>query len=137
MKIIAVFICATILMAANCKKNPPIIPEDLVIKTLTDGEWSVTDFKLNGTNLTADFAGRRFKYYANKTIEAKFNGNVTNTGTWDGSQNTMTSTVNFPGAVNPVALVTGTWTFVPTSSRVVDASQNVGGDVKTMRLYRE
>ncbi|MBC7874390.1 MAG: hypothetical protein H7Y01_10360 [Ferruginibacter sp.] len=137
MKKFAIILCAMIMMSASCKKNPPTIPEDLVIQIITTGEWSVTDFKLNGNNLTLDFAGWRFKYFENKTVDAKFNGNVMNTGTWDGSQSTMTTTANFPGAAHPVTLVTGTWSFVPSGSRVVEASQTIGADVKTMKLYRE
>ena len=138
MKKIAFAFCAMIMMAASCKKNPPAVPEDLLIKILTEGEWAVTDFKLNGNNITTDFAGRRFKYKDNpKIVEAKFNGNVTNTGTWDGSQSTMTASANFPGATHPVVLVNGTWNLVPVSSRIVEASQTVGSEIKTMKLYRE
>lgn len=139
MKNIAIILCTMIMMAASCKKNSPAapVPEDLVIQILIQGEWSVIDYTHNGNNMTPDFAGWRFKYYANKTVDAKLYGNVMNTGTWDGSQATMIASANFPGASHPVILVNGNWSFTPVSSRIVDFRQTVGPDTKTMRIYRE
>jgi hypothetical protein len=138
MKRIAILICFISLISAGCNdKIPDVIPEDLLVKVLTDGHWSVTDYKLNGVDKTADFAGWRFKYYDNTVVEASFNTVVMSTGTWEGSQATMKFSANFPGATAPVTLVNGTWTVDQPGTRVVVASQTVGTDTKVMKLYRE
>lgn len=126
-----------LLVGCDCNKPPTIIPEDLLVKVLTEGEWSITNFTMNSTNYTQDYAGWRVKFHSNKTADAKFNAAVVYTGTWDGSQSTMTFTCNFPGATLPISRVIGTWNVIPSGSRIVDGTQTVGTDVKTMKLYRE
>ena len=137
MKKIAIAISTIILMSASCKDDPPLVPKDLLEQILTDGEWSVTDYKLNGVDKTPDFAGWRFKYYTSKVVEAKFNTNVMNSGTWEGNQSTMNFSANFPSPAHPVTLVNGTWHVDQPGTRIVIASQTSGTDVKTMKLYRE
>jgi hypothetical protein len=137
MKNIAIAILASVLMSGNCTPSPPDVPEDLLIQIMTDGEWSVTEYKLNGVDITPDFYGWRFKYFANKTVDAKFNSSLVTSGTWDGSSSSMTMTALFPGSTNPVTRVVGTWQVTSPGTRVVAASQTSGTDVKTMKLYRE
>ena len=38
-----------VLLTSSCKKTIQNIQEDLVIKAMTDGQWAVTNFILNGT----------------------------------------------------------------------------------------
>jgi hypothetical protein len=137
MKNIAIALLASVLMSGNCTPDPPDVPEDLLIQIMTDGEWSVTEYKLNGVDKLTEFAGWRFKYYANKTVDAKYSGSVVTSGTWDGSSSSMTMTALFPAATHPVTLVTGTWQITSPGTRVVAATQTSGTDVKTMKLYRE
>lgn len=101
---------------------------------MTSGQWSITSFTLNGTNITTDFSGYKFQYYSNKTVDAIKNGSVEKTGSWDGNASTMTTSANFPGAVNPLLLINGNWNIVNNSWTYVIATQTVGTDVKNMRL---
>src|ERR1700733_11043038 len=78
-----------------CKKAVEQAQEDLVLQAMTDGQWAITNFKDNGTNISADFSAYRFKYYSNKTVDAINNGTVEATGTWDGNATTMTTSANF------------------------------------------
>jgi len=113
------------------------VQEDLVIKAMTDGRWLVTSFTLNATNITADFAAYKFKYYSNKTVDAIKNSAVEKTGTWDGNAATMTTSANFTGAVYPLSLINGSWQIVRNGWTYVEATQTIGSDTKTMRLDKE
>ena len=50
----------------SCKEAIQKIKEDMVVKAMIDGQWAVTNFTQNGTNITDQFTGYRFKYYQNK-----------------------------------------------------------------------
>ena len=138
MKKIAIALSFITIFSVACgDKVPAVIPEDLLVKVLTDGEWSVTDYKLNGVDRTPEFAGWRFKYYNTNVIEAKLNGTVNNTGTWQGNQSDMNFSASFQGATDPVTLVNGTWHIDQPGTRIVVASQTVGTESRVMKLYRE
>jgi hypothetical protein len=130
-KLLPLFLLTLLL---TCKKAKENVYEDLVIKAMTSGQWSITSFTLNGTNITTDFSGYKFQYYSNKTVDAIKNGSVEKTGSWDGNASTMTTSANFPGAVNPLLLINGNWNIVNNSWTYVIATQTVGTDVKNMRL---
>ena len=125
---------AFLVFILSCKKTKENIYEDLVIKAMTNGQWSITSFTLNGTNITSDFAGYKFQYYSNKTVDAIKNGTVEKTGTWDGNASSMTTSANFPSAINPLLLINGNWNITNNSWTYVVATQTVGSDVKNMRL---
>lgn len=118
----------------GCKKTEETVQEDLVIKAMTDGQWAVTNFVLNGTNITTDFSGYKFKYYSNKTVDAIKNGTVEKTGTWDGNANTNTTSANFTAALYPLNLINGGWLITRNSWIYVEANQTIGSDIKIMRL---
>ena len=126
-----------IFLLSGCKKTIENIQEDLVIKAMTDGQWAVTSFTQNGTNITGDFAGYKFKYYSNKTVDAINNGTVERTGTWDGNSSTMTTSANFINAVHPLILINGNWHIDNNSWTFVVASQTIGSETKTMRLDKQ
>lgn len=104
---------------------------------MTDGQWKVTNFKLNGTDITADFANYKFKYYSDKTVDAINNGTVEKTGQWDGNSANNTTWANFTGAVYPLSLINGTWHIDRNSWTYVEASQTIGSDTRIMRLDKQ
>lgn len=128
--LIAVFV----LLMTGCKKAVEDIQQDLVIRAMTDGQWAITSFTLNGSDITADFTNYRFKYYSNKTVDAIKNGTTEKTGTWDGNANTMTTWANFTAASYPLSLINGSWLITRNSWTYVEASQTNGTEVKNMRL---
>jgi len=136
MKKLTAFILLFVLLS-GCKKSIQDKQEDLVILAMTDGKWAVSIFTLNGTTITPDFSGYRFKYYSNKTVDAINNGVVEKTGTWDGNSSTMSTSANFTGAVYPLNLINGNWHIDRNSWTYVEASQTVGSDTKTMKLVKE
>ena len=133
MKRLFLFFTAIFLLG-SCKKKVEQIAQDLVIKAMTDGQWHITNFVNNGTNITADFSTYKFQYYSNKTVDAIHNGTVEKTGSWDGNATTMTTYANFVSPAYPLNLINGTWHIDRNSWTYVEATQTVGAEVRVMRL---
>ena len=122
---------------SGCKKAIEKIQEDLVIKAMTDGQWVITSFTQNGTNITSSFSDYKFQYYSNKTVDAIKSGTVEKTGTWDGNASAMTTSANFPGVSAPLNLINGSWHIDNNSWTFVEATQVSGSETKTMRLDKQ
>jgi exonuclease III len=131
----------TILLAlavfTSCKKAIEQRAEDAVLKAMTDGQWVVTSFASNGTDMTSDFVAYKFQYFDNYTVNAIKNGTVEETGTWQGDVNTMTISANFANATNPLLLLNGTWHITNSSWTYVIATMTVGTEVRTVRLDKQ
>lgn len=134
MKKITVALVIILSFLASCKKTVQGIKEDLIIKAMTEGQWGITNFIHNGSNITTDFNTYKFQYYSNKTVDAIKNGSVEITGTWDGDASTMTTWANFNNATMPLSLINGSWHIDNNSWTFVVASQTVGSETKSMRL---
>ena len=119
---------------SGCKKAIEKIQEDAIIRAMTDGQWKITSFTVNGTDITSNFSAYKFQYYSNKTVDAINNGTVERTGTWDGDAGTMTTSANFAGAPTPLSLINGSWHIDRNSWTYVEATQVTGSETKTMRL---
>ncbi|HPG12323.1 MAG TPA: hypothetical protein PLU37_12380 [Chitinophagaceae bacterium] len=132
MKRLSILLLAVIF--CGCKKTIDNIQEDLVIKAMTNGQWKITSFTLNSTNISSDFSNYKFQYYSNKTVDAIKNGTVEKTGNWDGNAEMMTTWANFSSPPYPLGLINGTWHIDRNSWTYVEATQTNGSDVKTMRL---
>jgi hypothetical protein len=126
-----------LLFICGCKKTIENIQQDAIIKAMTDGQWVVTNFVQNGTDVTSNFSGYKFQYYSNKTVDAIKNGTVEKTGTWDGDASTMTTWASFTNAIAPLNLINGSWHIDNNSWTFVVASQVAGGETKTMRLDKQ
>lgn len=105
-----------------------------MIKAMTDGEWRVTRYVNNGTDITADFADYRFKFQKNNTVDAVKNGTVEKSGTWAANAEARTIASNFVAANPTVTLLNGTWTITKNSWTYVEANQTSGSEVRTLRL---
>jgi len=123
-----------VLALSGCKKAIEGIAQDMVIKAMTDGQWVITRFTQNGNDITTDFTGYKFQYYENKTVDAIKNGVLERTGSWNGDATTMTTSANFTGAPNPIALINGNWNITNNSWTFVEANQTNGTELKTLRL---
>lgn len=123
-----------LLCLTSCKKAIENKKEDLLIKAMTDGQWAITSFVHNGTTITTDFTNYKFQYYSDKTVDAIKNGTVDKTGSWDGDVTNRTTWANFDNVSNPLSLINGSWNIENNSWTFVVASQNIGGQTKTMRL---
>ena len=133
-KLITLF--ALMILLGSCKKTAEKIGEDLVIQAMTSGQWRITKFIQNGTDITSSFSNYRFQYYSNKTVDAILNGTTERTGNWDGNASAMTTWAEFPGAPNPIALINGTWNITNNGWTYVEATQTNGAETKTLRLEK-
>lgn len=131
-KLYTLFLLVTIF--CSCEKTAEKIGEDLVMKAMTDGQWKITKFIQNGTDITTSFSGYKFQYYSNKTVDAILNGTTERSGNWDGNAAAMTTYANFPGAPNPISLINGTWNITNNGWTYVEATQTNGAETKTLRL---
>ncbi len=118
----------------SCKKAIENAQEDLVIKAMTDGQWRVTKFTKDATDVTASFATYKFQFRENKTVEAINNGATESTGTWNANAEAKTITSNFPSGNGTVGLLNGTWNITRNSWTYVEATQTVNGEVRSLRL---
>jgi hypothetical protein len=134
-KLYTLFLLVSVL--GSCKKTTEKIGEDLVIKAMTDGQWKITKFTQNSTDITASFSGYKFQYYSNKTVDAILNGTTERTGSWDGNASAKTTYANFPGAPSPISLINGTWSITNNSWTYVEATQINGAETKTLRLDKQ
>jgi hypothetical protein len=140
MRTIKYLLVATIFLFVlpACKKTVENIKEDLVIKAMVDGQWGVTNFSLNGTDITSDFSAYKFKYYNNpKNVDAIKNGTVEKTGTWDGDAASMTTYANFTSPPYPLTLINGSWHITRSGWTYVEATQTENGNTKMMRLDKQ
>ena len=123
-----------LLLFSSCKKAIEKAKEDAIIKAMTDGQWKVTNFVQNGTDITTNFSTYKFQYYSNKTVDAINNGAVEKTGNWDGDASSMTTWASFTNATTPLSLINGSWHIDNSSWTYVVATQATAGETKTMRL---
>lgn len=121
---------------AACKKAIEKYKENAVITAMTNGQWQITKFERNGSDVTNDFNGYKFQYYKNYTVDAIKNGAVEKTGTWDGDPGNMSIMANFPGAAHPLTLINGNWHIDNNSWTYVVASQTLVGETKKLRLEK-
>ena len=136
MKKLTLIILGAILLT-SCKKLVEQKAQDAILKAMTDGQWVITNFTSNGTDLTSDFSSYKFQYFDNYTVNAIKNGTVDKTGTWQGDVNTMSISANFANAVNPLLLLNGTWHITDNGWTYVDATMTVGSEVRTLKLDKQ
>ena len=130
-----IILCSLLLI--QCKKAIQAREENAIMKAMTDGQWAITSFTSNGTDITSDFTAYKFQYFTNYTVDAIKNGIVDQTGTWAGDVNTMSITANFSNAVDPILLLNGTWLVTNNSWTFVEATMTVGTEVRTLRLDKQ
>ena len=123
-----------ILFLSSCKKTKEKVAEDLIVKAMTDGQWKVTSFIDNSTDITTDYSVYTFQFYSNKTVDAIKNSAKEFTGNWNGNASDLTITSTFTGAAYPIDLLNGTWKITDNGWTYVEAKKQVGADLKTLRL---
>lgn len=118
----------------SCKKFIESAQEDAVIKAMTDGQWRVTKFTRDATDVTPNFGNYKFQFRENETVEAINNGTTETTGSWKGNADAKTIASNFPSGNATISLLNGTWNITKNSWTYVEATQTVNNEVRTLRL---
>ena len=131
------FVVVAVILLSGCHKIIEQKAQDAIVKAMTQGQWEITNFTSNGTDMTANFSGYTFQYLENYTVNAIKNGTVEKTGTWQEDVNTMSISANFPNAVDPLLLLNGTWHITENSWTYVKATMTVGSEIRTLRLDKQ
>jgi len=131
------FIVIAISVLTSCNKIIEKKAEDAIMKVMTDGQWVITSFTSNGSDITTDFSGYSFQFFDDYTVKALNNGTVAQTGTFQGDVSAMTISSSCPNAVNPLLLLNGTWHITNTSDTYVIANTTIGTEIRTLRLDKQ
>ena len=118
----------------GCQKAKEAIAEDLIIKAMTDGQWKVTKFKKDSTDVTTDFASYKFQFKKDNSVDALNNAATEASGSWNADAMARTITSNFANGSNTIKLLNGTWKITNNSWTFVEATQTVNGEVRLLRL---
>lgn len=119
----------------GCKKAVQSAQENIVLQAMTDGQWKVTRFKRDTTDVSASFASYVFQFRADKTVDAINNNSFESKGSWNADPEARTITSSFGNtAAATVQLLNGTWHITNNSWTFVEASQTVNNEVRTLRL---
>ena len=130
-----IFKLTLLLFLAGCsKEKKQEIQTNLVIQAMTNGQWKVSSYIKGGSDITSEFTPYKFQFYSNLTVDAIKSGAVEKAGTCNADANAMTITSNFAGALDPIAHLNGTWTITSTTWTSVNATQNVSGETRNLRL---
>jgi hypothetical protein len=92
----------------SCKKYIQQQEQKAALNILTDGEWYISGYQQNDSDITASFSGYLFKFDANNTVTAT-NGSVSAAGQWSDNIVARTMTTVFPGASAPLADLNESW----------------------------
>jgi len=133
----SLLIILSLICLAGCKKTIEKKAENAIMKAMTDGQWVITSFISDGSNITTDFSTYRFQYFSNYTVNAIKSGTVEATGNWDGDASAMNIIANFPNVTNPLLLLNGTWHITDNSWTYVEATMTVGNTIRSLRLDKQ
>jgi hypothetical protein len=125
-----------IVLLSGCKKKIEEIQTNLVIEAMTNGQWKMVNFKDGTNDHSPDFAPYTFQFKKDLTVDAIKNGGVEKTGSWDANAEAKTITSQFGNTNNPLPLLNGTWKITNNSWTFVEASMEVNGVVRTLRLEK-
>ena len=97
-----------LLLLCSCKHYIQQKEQDALEAVVTSGEWYVSGYEQNDSNITSSFSGYLFKFDANNTVTAT-NGTLSATGQWSDNIAALTITTEFPGASAPLVDLNETW----------------------------
>lgn len=123
-----------LILVSGCKETVEQKQEDAVVKIITSGQWSVTKYVKGATDVTTDFAGYKFQFKDNKTVDAIKNGVTEKTGTWEGNAMARTIVSEFQNANQTLTLLNGTWYITDSGLTYVESNQTVAGEARLLRL---
>ena len=120
-----------------CKKQIQQQESNMIVQAMVNGQWKVTGFTKGGTDITSDFSPYKFQFKSDYTVDAFNNGSIEKTGTWNADANAQTIISNFTNAGNTLFLLNGTWKITNSTWTSVQATETVGGEVRTLRLDKQ
>lgn len=127
----------TTMLLLSCKKTIEKKQESILVQAMINGQWKVTNFLVDNSDITSDFNAYKFQYFADKTVNALNNGIIEKTGNWDGDIASRTTWAHFSGSSYPLSLLNGSWLITNNTWTYVVATQTNGNETKTMRLEKQ
>src|ERR1700742_1069841 len=109
------------LLLLSCKKYIQKQEQNAVVSAITDGQWYVTSYVQNDSDITAAFSGYLFKFDANNTVTGT-KGSVSVSGQWSDNIVARTLTSNFPAAGARVVHLNETWTITDSYTESIAAN---------------
>jgi hypothetical protein len=107
----------------SCKKIVEKAAQDALLSLMTTGQWKMSKYTANGSDITPEWNGYTFKFYENLTVDAIKNGGTISTGNWNGDYNANTFYADFPVSANDtLRKLNGTWYRDNSTSTSVDAT---------------
>jgi hypothetical protein len=125
-----------LLLASSCKKYVQRQETNALISIMTSGVWMVTHYADSGTDITSNFSGYTFQFYANGTVDA-IKAGMAQPGTWVGNINAHTITSNFPAAGSPLDKLNAVWTITDSYTDSVSANCVIGTDTNYLSLKKQ
>lgn len=132
-----VLLVLVVFFMGSCKKAIEQTQLDALMKLITNGQWKVTTYKQDATDVTAQFAAYAFQFKEEGTVDAIKSGQVDKTGTWVGNTSNLTIQSSFGNVEAPLNLLNGTWSVTKTSTTFVESRQQVNGEERFLRLDKQ
>jgi hypothetical protein len=123
-----------VVLLSSCKKVVEQVQLNALMKLITSGQWKVTTYKKDVTDITSQFAAYRFQFKEEGTVDAIIDSRVDKTGTWSGNTTNMSIQSSFGAVEAPLSLLNGTWYVTKTSLTFVESNQQVNGETLFLRL---
>jgi len=127
-----------LLLLLSCKKYIQKQEQNALEAVVTNGQWYVSGYKQNDSDITASFSGYLFKFDANNTVTGTL-GTTSSSGQWSDNISARTVTANFPGAAAPLVYLNETWTITDSytdsvSAKAVDAVSHTTNILQLKKL---
>jgi hypothetical protein len=120
----------------SCKKLVHQAEENAILKIMTNGQWAVTNYSENDTNITSIFSGYSFQFVANGTVMG-IKGDTTINGTWSANVSGHSITSDFPTAGNPLDKLNAIWTITDSYPDSVSANTVINSATNYLSLKKE
>jgi len=104
---------------------------------IVTGRWYVSEYKVNTTDVTAEFAGYEFQFNSNGNVDG-IKGSSTTTGTWAADGNALTITSNFPASAGqPLTRLNGVWKWTDSDWTYIKTYYVSGPDTWYLTLRKK
>lgn len=135
MKTILFLLAGALFSLSSCKKLVEDQKRDALIKAIITGQWRVESYTEGTTAVTAQFEGYQFQFNENGSV-AGITGSQTTMGTWAGDIQNYSIMSDFPGAVDPIRKLNGTWKITDSEWNSVVAEMNTPNQKMILRLRK-
>jgi hypothetical protein len=121
---------------SSCKKLVHQEEENVILNIMTNGQWYVTNYTQNDTDITNTFSGYSFQFRTNGTVSGIIGGVSTN-GTWSANISSHSITSNFPTAGDPLDKLNAIWTITDSYPDSVSANAVINTATNYLSLKKE